>query len=183
MAALPQASPRRILALLVVAAIIVVPTLWIAWSLSVASEVAGSNRDQAATLDSLKTRLVALTVGQGAAEGATASVFLPGATPAIAGAALQRIVADTVEGAGGQIEESEISRSGSEPEEPGAINLRVSFNADLPALQRVIFELETRAPILAMEGISIEANEAAAAGEGTSPTLNVVLLVRGHWEA
>lgn len=187
MAALPTASPRGIVALLVLAAMVLAPALWIGWSLSVASTVAESNRSQGEILASLQGRLAALKAGAGTATAATESVFLPGETPAIAGAALQRLVADTVEGAGGTLEESEISRpEGEEPDqaEPGAVNLRVSFSADIVGLQRIVFELETRAPILMLQGLTIEAREAAAAEEGGgSPVLNVVLMVRGYREA
>ena len=177
-------SPRRIVALLVVGLMVIVPGLWIVWSLGIASTVAESNRVQAEALDSLKVRLAALNTGTNNASAGAASVYLPGETQALAGAALQRLVANAVEGAGGRLEESEISRPEGPEEEAGAVHLRVSFNADIVGLQRVIFELETGAPILMLQALTIEAKEAAVAGEGNeNPVLNVVLMVRGYWEA
>lgn len=187
MAALRTASTRGIVALVVVSAMVLVPALWIGWSLSVASTVDESNRSQEEMLSSLQARLAALRAGNGTTQVETASVFLPGETPAIAGASLQRLVADTVEGAGGTLEESELARAEGQEEEgaePGAVNLRVTFSANIESLQRIIFDLETRAPILMLEGLTIESRDAAAAEAAqTSPALNVTLLVRGYREA
>ncbi len=182
MAIAPIGSPRRIVALLVVSLMIIIPALWIAWSLSAALAVAESITDQSETLASLQSRLSALAAGSKGAQANSASVYLPGKTPAIAGAALQRIVANTIEGAGGRLAESEISRSESAEEEPGVVKLRVSFDTDIVNLQRIIFGLETGAPILMLQAVTVEAAETAGASEGESPGLSVVLLVQGYWE-
>lgn len=182
MAIASLASPRRIAAILVVALMVAGPLLWIVWSLSAASVMAAANRDQSATLDSLQARLTALAAGSQGDQSNTVSVYLPGKSPAIAGAALQRIVATTVEGAGGRVVQSEISRTETPEQEPGAVNLRAEFETDVVGLQRIIFELETGAPILMVRALTVEAKNADIA-EGASPGLSVVLLVRGHWEA
>lgn len=177
-------SPRRIAALLVVALMILAPLLWIFWSVGTASTVAESNRAQSEALEALKVRLAALNAGSSDGRADAASVFLSGETEALAGAALQRLVATTVEEAGGRLEESEISRPEGPEGEPGAVSLRVSFNADIAGLQRILFELETGAPILMLEALTIEAKEAATAeAEDEGPTLSVVMLVRGYREA
>ena len=178
---------RRLVALLVVGLLVAVPALWIGWSLDAASETVEANRIQAETLDSLKVRLAALNSGSGAAEAKAASVFLPGETAAIAGAALQTLVSNTVEGAGGRVAETEIARPEGEAEgqeaEPGAVSLRVSFDTDIAGLQRIVFELETGAPILMVQAVTVEAKDAAASAPTESPMLSVVLLVRGYREA
>jgi hypothetical protein len=176
-------SPRRIAALLAVGLMVLVPVLWIAWSLSAASVIAQSNRDQSEALASLRTRLAALSAGSSGAQANIASVYLPGKSPAIAGAALQRIVANTVEGAGGHMAQSEIARPETPEAAAGMVNLRAEFATDIVGLQRIIFELETGAPILMMQSITVDTPDAAAAGDTTSPALNVILLVRGYWEA
>ena len=177
---------QRLLALLVVGLMVGIPALWIGWSLNAASETVEANRIQSETLGSLRARLNALNSGSNSAE-AQASVYLPGETPAIAGAALQRLVSNTVEGAGGRIAETEIARSESEAEgqeaEPGAVSLRVSFETDIAGLQRIVFQLETGAPILMVRTLTVEAKDATATAATESPALNVVLLVRGYREA
>jgi len=112
-----------------------------------------------------------------------ASVYLPGKSPAIAGAALQRIVATTVDGAGGHVVQAEIARGEtSEQQEPGAVNLRAEFETDINGLQKIIFDLETGAPILMVRTLTIEAKDNTAT-DVTNPGLSVILLVRGYWEA
>jgi hypothetical protein len=180
--AVSLASPKRIAALLVVALMVVAPLAWIVWSLAAATTIATANRDQAEMLASLQTRLKALTASAKGAKADEVSVYLPGKSPAIAGAALQRIVANTVQAAGGRVVQSEIARpeaTAAEPE-PGVINLRTEFETDIVGVQRVIFDLETGAPILTVQALTIEASQSAA--DSANPGLSVVLLVRGRWE-
>ena len=178
---------QRLLAILVVGLIVVVPALWIGWSLSAASETVEANRIQTETLDSLKARLAALNAGSGGSAAKTASVYLPGETPAIAGAALQTLVSKTIEGAGGRIAESEIARQEAETEgeegETGAVSLRVTFDTDIAGLQRIVFQLETGAPLLMVRALTVEAKDATATAATESPMLSVVMLVRGYREA
>jgi hypothetical protein len=185
--AIGSISIRRIGALLVVGLMVAIPALWIGWSLDAASETVEANRIQSETLDSLKVRLAALNAGSGAAEAQAASVYLPGETAAIAGAALQTLVSNTVAGAGGRVAETEIARPEGEAEgqeaEPGAVSLRVSFDTDIAGLQRIVFELETGAPILMVQAVTVEAKDATATAATESPMLSVVLLVRGYREA
>jgi len=176
-------NPRRIAALLVVGLMIVVPALWAVWSLAAASVVAQSNREQSDALLSLQARLSVLAAGANGAKANMASVYLPGKSPAIAGAALQRIVATTVTGAGGHVVQAEISRSETaEQQEPGAVSLRAEFETDIDGLQKIIFDLETGAPILMLRTLTIEAKDNTAT-DAANPELSVILLIRGYWEA
>ena len=182
MAAVSIGSPRRIAALFAVALMIVIPVLWMAWSLSAASVIAQANRDQVDALASLQARLSALAASSKGAEANTASVYLPGKSPAIAGAALQRIVANTVEAAGGRVVQSEISRPDNPEQEQGTVNLRAEFDTDIVGLQRIIFDLETGAPILMVQTLTVESADSTDA-DASNPGLSVILLVRAYWEA
>ena len=181
MAAASLASPRRIAALLVVALMIVVPVLFIVWSLSAAQVTAQSNRDQVDTVASLQARLAALAASAKGAEANTASVYLPGQSPAIAGAALQRLVATTVEAAGGRMAQSEISRPDNPDQEQGTVSLRAEFDTDIVGLQRIVFDLETGAPLLMVQALTVETADREV--DNSNPGLSVILLVRAYWEA
>ena len=177
-------NTRTIIALLVVGLMVLVPAIFVVWSLSAASVIADSNRQQAETLESLQSRLTALSASANSAKANLASVYLPGKSQAIAGAALQRIIATTVEGAGGRVVQSEITRGaapGEEPE-PGAVSLRAEFDTDIVGLQKIIFALETGAPILTVQSLTVEAGNNTSA-DATNPGLSVVLMIRGNWEA
>lgn len=176
-------SPRRIAALLVVGLLILAPLFWITWSLSAASVIAASNREQADALSALQARLSAFAAGANDTKVNMASVYLPGKSPAIAGAALQRIVANTVAGAGGHVVQAEISRSeAAQEQEPGAVSLRAEFETDINGLQKIIFDLETGAPILTVRTLTVEAKDNTAT-DAANPELSVIVLVRGYWEA
>lgn len=180
----PAASRNRIVALLVVAMLVLVPAVWIAWSLHAAALAAETAESQSVLLAELRQRLVGL--GQGPeGTGAIAdsgSIYLPGETPALAGAALQRLIADTVEAAGGRVTESEFASAEPNEEDPGRVDLRVSFETEIEGLQRILFELETGVPILLLQGLDIRAIGASEAAATESPVLRVVMLVGAYWD-
>ena len=183
--AAPAISTERVTALLVVAALVLAPGLWIAWSLYASSVVAGTVRSQSAALAGLRGRLTALSSGTASADALNAaSVFLPGETPAIAGAALQRLVADTIAAAGGRVLESEFAPVEAAAEDPGRVDLRVSFETEIVGLQQILFALETGLPALTVRGLDVQSPAAAEAAAATdSPPLRVDLLAGGYWEA
>jgi hypothetical protein len=182
MAAPSIGGTRRIVALLFLSLLVLAPLVWIAWSLHAASLAAESIRTQSETLAALGARLSVLRADAGSGEAAAASVFLPGETPAVAGAALQRLVATTVEAAGGRVTESEIA-PGESPEDPGRVDLRVSFDTEIVGLQKILFDLETGSPILLIRDLSVQTSRETADIEGSSPPLRVVAVVGGYWEA
>jgi hypothetical protein len=181
-----RAAPerRRIAALLAVALILVVPATWMAWSLNSVAVLDETMRSQSTLLRGLRSRLAALEPGKGVPGevGDVESVFLPGGTAAIAGAALQRIVAQAVEGVGGRLIESEVVRVETAEEEPGRIDLRVSFDTEIVSLQQVLFEIETGVPILVVRSLTVQSGTVGNVVDTESPPLRVVILVSGYQE-
>jgi hypothetical protein len=177
-----QISNRRAGALALVALLILIPAVWIAWSISAADAAADTLRTQSDLLVKLRERVATLGPGDlaDASGDAAASVFIPGETPAIAGAALQRIVADAVKAAGGRVIETEFARVEATEEDPGRVDLRVSFDADILSLQRILHQLETGMPILLVRSIDVQTSTEAT--EEASPPLRVLMLVGGYWE-
>ncbi len=179
-------SRRRIAALLAVAIMLVGPATWVAWSLHSASLLDAAVSSQSGLLRGLQDRLREFEPGSGGAGAAAdaGSVFLPGETPAIGGAALQRIVADSVEAVEGRLVESEVVRveTAEAEAEPGRIDLRVSFDAEIVSLQRLLFELETGVPILLVRSLTVQSGGAGEVVETESPPLRVVMLVGGYRE-
>ena len=176
------AAGGRVAALLAVALIIVAPAVWIAWSLHAAALLADTNRAQAAMLANLQSRIAGIEPEEaGTAEADSASIFLPGETPAIAGAALQRTIADTIRAAGGTLIEAEFARVEASDEDPGRVDLRISFDAEINSLQQVLLQLESGLPILLVRSVDVQS--ATEATEAMSPPLRVAMLVGGYWEA
>ena len=172
-------DPKRALVLGVGAAILLVPIVWIVWSVGAALTTAQAVRVQSETLVSLQERLSGLSGGLDAAADA-ASVYLPGETAAVAGAALQRIVMNTVEAAGGRFAESEIAPL--QEGEEGSVILRTSFDTDIAGLQRVLFDLETGLPILLFESLSVQTGTNIGSVESEQPMLRVAISVEGYWQ-
>jgi hypothetical protein len=178
-------TTRRIIALAAVAALVLVPTLWTTWSLHAASVVAETLREQSAVLAGLNQRLAGLTaapLGTGAA-GEAGSLFLPGKTAAVAGAALQRMVADRIAAAGGRLVESEFAPLEAAEEDPGRVDLRVSFEADVVGLQRVLYDLESGIPILLVRSLTVQSPGVSDSAAMANPLLRVDMLLGGYWEA
>ena len=181
----PAVSTPRIVALLVVAGLVLIPAVWTAWSLHAASVMGQTVREQSAVLDGLKERLAGLAAGPGsaAAPGGAESLFLPGGTAAVAGAALQRLVADRIGAAGGRLVESEFAAVDAAEEDPGRVDLRVSFEADIVGLQRVLYELESGIPILLVRSLTVQSPGASDPAAMVNPLLRVDMLVGGYWES
>ena len=177
-------STRGAVALLVVACMVIIPAIWTAWSLYAASVVAETVRSQSAVLAGLNERLAALAGGSAgaAAPGEGASVHLPGGTAAVAGAALQRLVADKIAAAGGRLVESEFAPVDAAEEDPGRVDLRVSFETDIVGLQRVLYELESGLPILLVRTLTVQSPGATEIAAMANPPLRVDMLVGGFWE-
>ena len=174
-------TPKRLGALLAVALLIVGPIVYIAWSLHAAGLAAETIRSQSDILTRLQSRAASLRPEDVPGAGEGESVLLPGETPALAGAALQRIVADAVEAAGGRVIETEIARvQTTEEEDPGRVDLRVSFDADIVSLQAALLQLETGLPVLLIRSLDVQS--AAEATEAASPPLRVLMLVGGYAE-
>ena len=177
-------SQRRLAAILVALLLIVAPILWLGWGWHAAAVVEASNAALSAQLLALRQRLLLLRTGPestGALSDA-AAVYLPGETAAITGAALQRLVVDTIEAAGGRLTESEVSPPSAAEEEPGRIDLRVSFDTEIVGLQRILHALESRLPILFVRALNVRSAETGEVGPEVSPPLRVVLSVGGYRE-
>lgn len=185
MAAETSFGPKRLAALTVGVLIVAAPLLWLWWSLAASADAEEAIRVQSATLAALNKRLAALS-GSSSEAGAIAdakSLYLPGGTDALAGAALQRIVADRIGEAGGRLAESEIAdAAAAASDEPGRVSLRVSFDADIVALQKVVFDLETGVPFLVVKSLEVQAGDALGTPDTESPKLRVVMQVEGHRE-
>jgi hypothetical protein len=185
----PAVSPKRLAALFVLALLVLAPAGWIAWSLSASAILGETVRSQSLVLAALRQRLAALSEpGSTGSLADAASLYLPGGTPAIAGAALQRIVANAIHAGGGRLAESEfapVEPAAGTPsaDEPGRVNLRVSFDSEVVGLQRIIYDLENGVPILTLQALVVQSPAAIETDAAASPPLRVEMLVGGYWEA
>ncbi len=82
--------------------------------------------------------------------------YLESNRPTLAAAELQRRVKQTVENEGGSIVSSQIL---GEQEGSGLhrVVLRINLRMDLPTFEKILYELESKAPVLVLNNISISA--------------------------
>ena len=180
----PRGGPTRIAAIAFLALIIIGPIVWAVWSLSTASAISTTVENQSVLLAGIRERLRRIQADpqtrSSLPEGAR--THLPGETPAIAGAALQSLVTDAVQNDGGRIVETEFAPVEPTEEEPGRVDLRVAFDADIMTLQKILFQLESGLPVLLLRSLSVQSPGVAAEAGDTNPTLRVNLVVSGYLE-
>jgi len=115
----------------------------------------------------------------GAAEPAqTGSPFLEGQTVTVAGAALQQRVGAAVRKVGGNVLSSQLELQGPQAKD-GFVSLAANFEIDQPAMQQLLYDLESGMPFLFVD--TLVAQSPQAVGEGEGGRMRVLIGVSGQW--
>jgi len=109
------------------------------------------------------------------------SPFLEGPTVTVAGASLLQRVAAAVGNAGGTIQSSQVDVTGGQAKD-GVVGLVVSCEMEQPALQQVLYDLESGMPFLFIDQLDVQVPQTTAVGEGTTGRIRVVLGLSGQWQ-
>jgi general secretion pathway protein M len=109
------------------------------------------------------------------------SPFLEGPTVTVAGASLLQRVAAAVGNAGGTIQSSQVDVTGSQAKD-GVVGLVVSCEMEQPALQQVLYDLESGMPFLFIDQLDVQVPQTTASGEGNAGRIRVVLGITGQWQ-
>jgi hypothetical protein len=170
---------RRLLASLGAAILLVAgPLAFAAASLHRAGDDGRAHAALAAELSRIERRIGA-SAGAGISP-AEDDLCLSGATRALAGAELHRRVAAIIASGGIGLEEFEYL----EPEAAGndeKLRLRVAFTADMPALQRILFQVEQSRPAMLVRAISLRGKVPDAPDPHASIPLRTVLQIEAYW--
>lgn len=162
----------------------------IAYAWSALSSVAAqqSSVDQIrATIEQLDRRLAAGGVHAAAAP-PTGDLLLAGESATVAGANLQDRVVSAIRSAGGTVTSSQLDTGGSR--DPGSnglappvVLLTVTCVLGNAALQGLLYRMESSAPALLIDQISIEgvARTAGDPGPGGTDTLKIAMTVSAYW--
>ncbi len=105
------------------------------------------------------------------------SAFLEGQTQTVGGAALLQRIAGAVSRAGGNVLSSQVELQKPEMKE-GWIGLLVSCELEQPALQRLLYDIESGMPFLFVDELTVQA---PVSGVETS-RMRVTLSVSGQWQ-
>jgi len=109
------------------------------------------------------------------------SPFLEGPTVTVAGASLLQRVAAAVGNAGGTIQSSQVDVTGGQAKD-GVVGLVVSCEMEQPALQQVLYDLESGMPFLFIDQLDVQVPQTTASGEGNAGRIRVVLGITGQWQ-
>jgi general secretion pathway protein M len=110
---------------------------------------------------------------------AGADPFLEGPTLTVASAALQQWVTGAVVGAGGAVQSSQVDITTGGKD--GIVGLLINFELDQPALQKLLFDLETGSPLLFIDQMDVQIPQPGIANDGRTGLLRVSLNLSGRW--
>lgn len=177
---------RQVGAVALAGALVVAAVAWLAWGWLAREALNERIAVQTSQIAHLDRRLASLEAdGAPQAGGAApAAVYYPGATSPIAAASVQRTVDSIIDEAGGRLIESQLLPITEADPDGHRIDLRTSFEATIDSLQAILFEIETRRPIMLVRSLSVRSFVAAGRNDADEddPLLQVSLVVAGFWE-
>ena len=110
---------------------------------------------------------------------AEADPFLEGPTLTVASAALQQWVNAAIVGVGGAVQSSQVDITTGGKD--GIVSLLINFELDQPALQKLLFNLETGSPLLFIDQIDVQTPQSGLASDDRAGLLRVSLDLSGRW--
>ncbi|EPE95149.1 type II secretion system protein GspM [Rhizobium grahamii] len=170
----------KIAAVAVLVGLLFVPAAVAAWSLMEARGLSQANAEQQLSLEALKGKLAALEGSTNDADGDGAAIYLPGDTPAVAAAELQRLMTDVIGETGAKIAQFEFVDPGENASDDGAVEMRVLFETTTDPLQQILFATESNPTALVFKSITIESAETSVNSK-EPPALRVSASVEGYW--
>jgi general secretion pathway protein M len=125
--------------------------------------------------------------GSGGDATVTGSPVLEGPTVTVAGAALMQRVAGAVTKVGGNILSSQVDLQGPQSKD-GFISVTANCEVEQPAVQQLLYNLESGMPFLFIDQLVVQAPTAAAGPAGGAKAaeavkMHVLISVSGQWQA
>jgi general secretion pathway protein M len=183
-----RATPAPAHALLAAAAYVVVLLATVAWGMSTSTsneDLRGELERKSRFLAELSRRTAAQAPGSanaGSTRSSGAAIAAP--TETIAASELQKRILERVESAGGVVHSVQ-----AEPVKDAAVDglrklaAQLSFDSSTTGLQRLLFDLETGAPFMFVDALTVQPTAASAPGARMGDKLRVNLSVTGYWLA
>ena len=102
-------------------------------------------------------------------------------TNSVAGAALLQRVATAVGNVGGTVQSSQVDVLGMQAKD-GFVGLVVSCEMEQPALQKLLYDLESGMPFLFIDQLDVQVPQTTASSDAGAGRIRVVLGVSGQWQ-
>ena len=176
-------DPRRLVTLVVFGLIVLLPIGWIAWCIYAAAMLEAQTAAQARQLVSLQARIETLKAAahdHPEAPDLSAAVYFAGETPAMAGAAIQQRMADAIAGGEGRVIESQVLPPDPAVDDPGRVDLRVSFETRIAGLQRILLDIEAGSPFIFVRSVDLRSLADKQSDLDVDPLLRIELVVGGY---
>jgi general secretion pathway protein M len=110
---------------------------------------------------------------------ASADPFLEGTTLTVASAALLQRVGAAVAGVGGSVQSSQVDITTGGKD--GIIGLLINCELEQSALQKLLFDIETGAPLLFVDQMDVQTAQSGPANDDRNGSLKISLNVSGRW--
>jgi general secretion pathway protein M len=125
--------------------------------------------------------------GGAGASGVTGSPVLEGPTVTVAGAVLLQRVAEAITKVGGNILSSQVDLQGPQIKD-GFISVTANCDVEQPAVQQLLYNLESGMPFLFVDQLVVQMPTAAPSSAGGAKTaeavkMHVLISVSGQWQA
>ncbi len=116
--------------------------------------------------------------------GATGSPQIEGPTVTVAGAALLQRVTEAITKVGGNVVSSQVDLQGPQIKD-GFISVAANCDVDQPALQQLLYNLESGMPFLFIDQLVVQVPSAVggAGAAATASKMHVLISVSGQWQA
>jgi general secretion pathway protein M len=135
----------------------------------------GTARQTSEALEQLRSRQGRAAPVQ--ADTTETNPFLEGATLNVASAALLQRVSGAITAVGGSVQSSQVDITTGGKD--GIVGLLINFELEQPALQKLLFDLETGSPLLFIDQLDIQTPQSAPANDAGQ--LRVSLNASGRW--
>jgi general secretion pathway protein M len=126
------------------------------------------------------SRLEGRSLGAPDTTGATGSPLLEGPTVTVAGATLLQRVAGAITKVGGNIVSSQVDLTGPQAKD-GFITVTANCEVDQPALQQLLYNIESGMPFLFIDQLVVQAPTMGPGVVGSK--MKVLISVSGQWQA
>lgn len=130
------------------------------------------------TLEALEARSSASSGMSGDTSSSASSAFLEGETVTLAGAALLQQATAAVTRVGGNVLSSQVELEASKSN-GGLVKIAINCDIEQPAIQKMLFSLETGVPYLFVDQLVVQAPSGSA--KGSTEKLHVLLNISGQW--
>jgi general secretion pathway protein M len=125
--------------------------------------------------------------GGAGASGVTGSPVLEGPTVTVAGAVLLQRVAEAITKVGGNILSSQVDLQGPQIKD-GFISVTANCDVEQPAVQQLLYDLESGMPFLFVDQLVVQMPTAAPSSAGGEKAaekvkMHVLISVSGQWQA